>query len=157
MATRKKGAAKRSTTSRKAPAGRRPSSRSSTRRRRTPRRRTTGYAPRRRRPTLSTTLGAALGTLLVTTLFEASWPVRIGLVVAVVVVGLAYVLWTNRAAIAAAGEQAAPAESTATDTPAEPFVTGDPDLPAAVATEPPASIIDPSTSDKPTAQGDSPR
>jgi hypothetical protein len=37
----------------------------------------------------------------VTTLLDLSWPVRIGLIVLVLVVGLAYVVWKNRAEIAA--------------------------------------------------------
>ena len=51
---------------------------SGTRRRRsTTTRRTT---TRRTRPKVATTVGAALGTLVVTLLLDASWPVRIGLV-----------------------------------------------------------------------------
>lgn len=41
--------------------------------------------------------------LIVTTLLEASWAVRVGLVGAVVVIGLAYVLWKNRAEVASGG------------------------------------------------------
>jgi hypothetical protein len=48
-------------------------------------------------------VGAALGTLVVTTLLDLSWPVRIVLVVAVVVAGLGYVLWRHRAGLAAGG------------------------------------------------------
>jgi Flp pilus assembly protein TadB len=61
--------------------------------------------PRRRssRPGLPTTLGTALGTLVVTTLLDLSWPVRIVLVVVVVVAGLGYVLWRHRAELAAGG------------------------------------------------------
>lgn len=68
-------------------------------RRTTPRRRTTrgSTAYRRRRPRLATTLGAALGTLLVAMLTGASWPVRIGLAVLVAVVG-GYLLWSGRRA-----------------------------------------------------------
>lgn len=88
-----------------------------TRKRRAPTRRTSTRrtttrrtaARRRSTPALSTTLGAALGTLVVTALLDASWPVRIGLIVAVVVLGLAYVLWKHRAEIAA-GASEAPAE-----------------------------------------------
>src|SRR6478609_6308025 len=61
--------------------------------------------PRRRRsrPGLPTTMGTALGTLVVTTLLDLSWPVRIVLVVVVVVAGLGYVLWRHRAELAAGG------------------------------------------------------
>jgi hypothetical protein len=62
-------------------------------------RRSTSLTPRRRtgRPGLSTTVGTALGTLVVTTLLDLSWPLRIGLIVLVLVLGLAYVVWNNRA------------------------------------------------------------
>jgi hypothetical protein len=61
--------------------------------------------PRRRpsRPGLPTTIGTALGTLVVTTLLDLSWPVRIVLVVVVVGAGLGYVLWRHRAELAAGG------------------------------------------------------
>ncbi len=61
--------------------------------------------PRRRRsrPGLPTTVGTALGALVVTTLLDLSWPLRIALIVVVLVVGLAYVLWRHRGEIAAAG------------------------------------------------------
>ncbi|HEU5143837.1 MAG TPA: hypothetical protein VFT81_01570 [Dermatophilaceae bacterium] len=95
MATRKSGSARRAT-----------SARTSTRRR-TPRRRTRTAYPRRRRPGLPTTIGAALGMLLVTTLLEASWPVRIALAVGVLVLGVGYVIWKNRAEITAAATPAA--------------------------------------------------
>ena len=39
--------------------------------------------------------------LAVTTLLNASWPIRIGLVVLAVVLGLAYMIWRNRGEIAA--------------------------------------------------------
>ncbi|MFC7595112.1 hypothetical protein ACFQU3_07355 [Terrabacter sp. GCM10028922] len=70
------------------------------------RRRPTGALyPRRRRsrPGLPTTVGTALGTLVVTTLLDVSWPVRIGLIALVVVVGLGYVLWRHRAEVTSAG------------------------------------------------------
>ena len=60
---------------------------------------------RRRRPGLPTTIGTALGTLVVTTLLDLSWPARIGIIALVLVVGLAYVLWKHRAGIAAGTEQ----------------------------------------------------
>ncbi|KRF24656.1 hypothetical protein [Phycicoccus sp. Soil803] len=44
------------------------------------RRRRTTTTTRRTRPKVATTVGAALGTLVVTLLLDASWPVRIGLV-----------------------------------------------------------------------------
>jgi len=39
--------------------------------------------------------------LAVTTLLDASWPIRIGLVALAVVLGLAYMIWRNRGEIAA--------------------------------------------------------
>ena len=94
-------------------------SRATTKRRTTTRRRTTSSAlqPRRRasRPGLPTTVGAALGTLVVTTLLDLSWPVRIGLIVLVLVVGLAYVVWKNRAEIAAGADT--PAAPSSADVP----------------------------------------
>jgi Flp pilus assembly protein TadB len=61
--------------------------------------------PRRRnsRPGLPTTVGAALGALVVTTLLDLSWPVRLVLVAVVVVAGLGYVLWRHRTEITAGG------------------------------------------------------
>ena len=44
------------------------------------RRRRTTTTTRRTRPKVATTVGAALGTLVVALLLDASWPVRIGLV-----------------------------------------------------------------------------
>jgi hypothetical protein len=52
-------------------------------------------------------MGTALGTLVVTTLLDLSWPVRIALIIGVLVVGLAYVLWRHRAEITAAGADGA--------------------------------------------------
>jgi hypothetical protein len=46
-------------------------------------------------------VGTALGTLVVATLLDLSWPMRIALIALVLVVGLGYVGWKNRAAIAA--------------------------------------------------------
>jgi hypothetical protein len=111
-------------------------SRATTKPRSTTRRRTTTSAlqPRRRasRPGLPTTLGTALGTLVVTTLLDLSWPVRIGLIVLVLVVGLAYVVWRNRAEIAA-GAAASPGDEadgqTAAGTPGP--VTDPPPAPSA--------------------------
>jgi hypothetical protein len=69
--------------------------------------------PRRRRsrPGLPTTAGTALGALVVTTLLDLSWPLRLVLVAAVLVVGLAYVLWRHRAEPAATAGRPEPAES----------------------------------------------
>ena len=76
-------------------------SRATSTRRTTRRRRTTSSALQLRRrasrPGLPTTVGAALGTLVVTTLLDLSWPARVGLIVLVLVVGLAYVVWKSRA------------------------------------------------------------
>ena len=68
---------------------------------RTTRRRTSTTATRRRRrtPTVAAGVGTALGTLVVTALLKLSWPARIGLVVAVLVVALGYLLWRNRTEI----------------------------------------------------------
>ena len=77
--------------------------------------------PRRRRsrPGLPTTVGAALGALVVTTLLDQSWPVRLGLIGVVVVLGLGYVLWRRRREIAPAGrERAAPPDGGADTAPA---------------------------------------
>ena len=64
--------------------------------------------PVRSRPGLPTTIGTALGTLVVTILLDLSWPARIGLVVAVLVIGLAYVVWRHRAEIAAGADRLEP-------------------------------------------------
>lgn len=73
--------------------------------RRTSARSPRGYPRRRRRtPGLSTTIGGALGTLIVTALLDTTWPVRIALFAAVVVVGLAFILWKHRAEIAAGAQ-----------------------------------------------------
>jgi len=75
---------------------------------------------------LSTTIGGALGTLIVTALLDSSWPVRIGLFAVVVVVGLAFILWRHRAEIAAGAQAdgipeggAAAAGDTQTDSPTD--------------------------------------
>lgn len=95
--------AKRSTTARR-PARR--ASASSTSRRT----RSGSLYPRRRasRPGLPTTVGTAIGTLVVTTLLDLSWPMRLLLIGVVLVLGLAYVLWRHRAEIAASSEPAPP-------------------------------------------------
>jgi hypothetical protein len=48
---------------------------------------------------------------VVTTLLDASWPVRIGLVVLAIVIGLAWVVFKNRREIANAAGAAAPADA----------------------------------------------
>ncbi|KRB44024.1 hypothetical protein [Terrabacter sp. Root181] len=104
--------------------------------------------PRRRssRPGLPTAVGTALGTLVVTTLLDLSWPARIVLVVVVVVAGLGYVLWRHRAELAAGG-----GVDTTPDGPSAPEVApapggGEPTAPAtAPASEPPAPTAPPAT------------
>ncbi len=121
MATRKSASTKRTTTPRasrtKRAAGTASTTRRTTRRRTT---RTTGTYRRRTRPGLPTTIGSAIGMLLVTTVLEASWPVRIGLVLAVLLLGLAYLFWEHRAEIAASaqaqGSQSAPTGDSTPDT-----------------------------------------
>ncbi len=54
--------------------------------------------------------------LVVTTLLEASWPVRVGLVLAVLVLGLAYLVWDHRAEIAAS-TTSTPSTTSTTSTP----------------------------------------
>ncbi len=93
---------------------------------RTSRRPTSGaLTPRRRasRPGLPTTVGTALGTLVVTTLLDLSWPVRLGLIALVVVLGLAYVVHRNRAAIVAGAADAEAAEATAPTTATDTGIT----------------------------------
>ena len=73
-----------------------------------PSRTTSGSRSRRRvrsRPGLPTTIGAALGTLVVTAVLDLSWPARLGLVALVVVLGVGYLLWKHRAEIAAAADE----------------------------------------------------
>ena len=101
----------------------------STTRRRTP---SGSLYPRRRasRPGLPTTVGAALGTLVVTTLLDLSWPLRLVLIAVVLVVGVAYVVWRHRAEITAAGAAGAQAE---TAEPAAPADTTEPTPPTSPA------------------------
>lgn len=110
MVTRKRASTRKSTTTRK------------TTRSARIRRPTTRTYTRRRRPGLPTTIGAAVGTLVVATLLDASWPVRIGLAVAVVVAGLVYVVWKNRSEIVAAGSSD-PSDAALTDRPQSPPTT----------------------------------
>lgn len=107
MATRKSAAAKKTTSPRTAKARR--SATTTSRQRST--RRTTTYR-RRARPGLPTTIGSAIGMLVVTTLLETSWPVRIGLVLLVLVLGLAYLVWQHRSEITAGESQAPLSEGT---------------------------------------------
>ncbi|GGN01742.1 hypothetical protein GCM10009721_31220 [Terrabacter tumescens] len=89
--------------------------------------------PRRRtsRPGLPTTVGTALGTLVVTTLLDLSWPVRLALIAVVLVVGLAYVLWRHRAEIAAGAGAGSGADATGTPPAAETTETSAPPAPPA--------------------------
>jgi Flp pilus assembly protein TadB len=117
---------KRATSRTKSTAARRSTRRTATA---TTRRRTTSGSlyPRRRasRPGLPTTVGTALGTLVVTTLLDLSWPMRLLLIGVVLVLGLAYVLWRHRAEIsAAAGGD--PAEPTAAEETGPPAADGPP-------------------------------
>jgi len=107
--------------------------------------------PRRRssRPGLPTTVGTALGTLVVTTLLDLSWPVRIVLVVVAVVAGLGYVLWRHRAELAAeGGGDATPDDASAPEVAPAPG-GGEPAAPATAPSEPPATA--PSEPPAPTA------
>jgi hypothetical protein len=82
---------------------------SSSRRRRTTSR--TSYG-RRRTPSVASTVGTAVGLLLVTTLLDASWPVRIGLVVLGVLLVGGYFVLEARGGLAAADSAAAGAAAT---------------------------------------------
>ncbi len=84
---------------------------------------TTRYPARRRRSTAST-IGAALGLLLVSTVLKMSWPMRLGLVGLVLVLGLAWILWSHRAEIRAAAGPDVPGGAAPADTP--PDSTPDP-------------------------------
>jgi Flp pilus assembly protein TadB len=121
MATRKPTSAKKTSTSRKT-AARRTTSRRTTARRTSSRRTTRSTSIRRRRPGLPTTIGSAIGMLVVTTLLEASWAIRVGLVLVVLLLGLAYLVWDHRADLASASSPGAPP---AGDVPAEPAATAD--------------------------------
>ncbi len=87
------------------------------------RRRTT---TRRPQPALSTTIGGALGALVVTTLLDLSWPVRIALIVVVLLVGLGYLLWKNRRAIAVEAAAATVAATAVGERPTTPPADGPP-------------------------------
>ncbi len=103
MATRRTPAKKTAATK---PAVKKAAARKSTAKKSTARPRAT----RRPQPALSTTIGSALGALVVTTLLDLSWPVRIALIVAVLLVGLGYLLWRNRSTIAAEASAASGAD-----------------------------------------------
>ena len=117
MATRKSATSRTKSTSSRTRRTTRRTPRSTTRRR-TP---SGSLYPRRRasRPGLPTTVGTALGTLVVTTLLDLSWPLRLALIAVVLVVGLAYVVWRHRAEITAAGAAGAEAETAETAAPAD--------------------------------------
>ncbi len=87
----------------KKPTAKKPIAKKSAAKSSTARRRTT---TRRPQPALSTTIGSALGALVVTTLLDLSWPVRIALIVVVLLLGLGYLIWKNRSAIAAEAAEA---------------------------------------------------
>lgn len=143
MATRKSASSSAST---KSSTSRRTTGRASTRRTATSstRRRTSSGSlyPRRRasRPGLPTTVGTAIGTLVVTTLLDLSWPMRLLLIGVVLVLGLAYVLWRHRAEITAAAspESAAEPAEPGADAPQQGAVT-DPQDPPPAPTPPPST------------------
>lgn len=103
--------------------------------RRTTGRSTTGYrTTRRRQPKVATTVGAALGMLIISLFTSMSWPARIGVVVLVIVLGLVWMLWSHRAEIrAGATTESTGAEGTTGPTtpagptdPAPPTTSNDP-------------------------------
>jgi hypothetical protein len=84
-------------------------------------------------------VGTALGTLVVTTLLDLPWPVRIALIGVVVVIGLAYVLWRHRAELAAGGGVDATPDGSAAPEAAPAPGGGEPTAPTTPpASEPPA-------------------
>jgi len=88
MATRKPArSTKRTTTKRTTTKRTTPKRRSGTRRTTT---------TRRRRPKLSTTLGGVFAAALVVYLTQASWPIRIAVVAAVLILLIVYFLWSRR-------------------------------------------------------------
>ena len=111
MTTAKKRTTAKRTTSKST---RRSTARGSTTRRTTSRRTSSTAYRRRTRPKVATTVGAALGTLVVAFLLDTSWPVRIGLVaLALLLVGGYLVLQGRRADV----EPAEPAPTTPAITP----------------------------------------
>ena len=87
-APRSGGASRKRTTSGRTTAGRSTAGRSGTTRRRT--------TSTRRRNSTATTLGAAVGTVVVAFLLGAPWSVRIALVVLLVLAGAGYLIWSRR-------------------------------------------------------------
>ena len=63
---------------------------------------------------------------MVTTLLDLSWPVRIALIVVVLLVGLGYLLWKNRRAIAVEAAAATAAATAAGERPTTPPADGPP-------------------------------
>jgi hypothetical protein len=105
------------TTAKKRTTAKRTTSRATTRRstarrtttRRTGARRTSSTAYRRRtKPKVATTIGAALGTLVVAFLLDASWPVRIGLVALALLLVGGYLVLQGRGSDAEPADDAAP-------------------------------------------------
>ncbi|WP_457255584.1 hypothetical protein [Pedococcus sp. P5_B7] len=96
------------------------------------RRRPTATTRRRTRPKVATTVGAALGTLVVTLLLDASWPVRIGLVLLALLVvgGYLYLQGRHHDAAEPPLEDAAPLVE-----PTAPVVESTPPTPATPPTE----------------------
>lgn len=110
MTTRK---STRSTPTRRTTTTKRTTTKRATAAKRTTRRRTT-----RRTTSVASTIGAGLGTLVVTALLNASWGVRIGLLAVVIVGGLVWIVWTKRAELAAmAHEEPDPAADEPQDAP----------------------------------------
>jgi hypothetical protein len=70
--------------------------------------------------------------LVVTALLNMTWKARIGLVLLVLVIGAAYILWSHRAELAAATQDAAAGPQDATpalqDGPADPGATPAPPM-----------------------------
>lgn len=113
MTTKKKAPTRRSSTARRTSTPRSSTRRSSTRR-----------APRRR-TSVASTVGAALGTVVVTALLNLGWPMRISLILLVVVLGVAWFLWTKRAEIAAAAQEPEGAQPPLTPAPGSPVAPQD--------------------------------
>jgi hypothetical protein len=82
-------------------------------------RRRTTTTTRRARPKVATTVGAALGTLVVSLLLDASWPLRIGLVLLALVLvgGYLYLQGRRHDAAEPPVEQSTPSASPPSATP----------------------------------------
>jgi hypothetical protein len=123
-------------TTRKATTRKASTARRTTTGRRTTRRTTTRRTTRRARPKVATTIGAGLATLAVAAFAGASWPVRIALVLAALVLVGGYLLVQGRRHDAA---EAATAPTAVADQPADdtgqPETTGQP----SAAPQPPAA------------------